>query len=593
MQGEGIVERIDFSTPEGREVFRHSASHIMAQAVKRLYPEAKLGIGPAIEDGFYYDFDLPRTLSEEDLPEIEKEMQKIIEEDLPFVREELPKEEARKLFESLGEKYKVELIDEIEDEVVSIYRNGEFVDLCRGPHLPSTGYVKAFKLLSVAGAYWRGDERNPMLQRIYGTAFPTREELEDYLARLEEAKKRDHRKLGVQLDLYSIRDEVGPGLVLWHPKGATVRRIIEDFWREEHIKRGYQIIYTPHIARINLWEKSGHLAHFADMMYSPMEVEGQKYLLKPMNCPFHIQIYKSSLRSYKELPIRYAELGTVYRYERSGVLHGLLRVRGFTQDDAHIFCMPEQIYDEVLGVIDLAEYMIRTFGYEDFLIELSVRDPENKEKYLGEDEGWERAESILAQALEKKGLPYKIMEGEAKFYGPAIDIKLKDSLGRAWQGPTIQFDFNLPRRLDVTYIGPDGKEHFVTMIHRTVLGTMERFIGGLVEHYGGAFPPWLAPVQVVVMNITDAQADYAREVAERLREEGLRVELDLRGDKINSKIRDAQLQKIPYMIIVGEKEKNNRTLALRKRTGEQEYGVKIEEFINEIKQRIKDKSLKI
>lgn len=549
------------------EVYRHSTSHILAQAVKRLFPDVKLAIGPAIENGFYYDFERATPFTPDDLDRIEKEMRKIIGEDLPIVREEVSKEDAVRLFQKLGEEYKLELLEDIPDDAVSLYWQGEFVDLCRGPHLPSTGKVKAFKLLNVAGAYWRGDEKREMLQRIYGTAFPRESELEAYLKTLEEAARRDHRKLGKELDLFSLHEEAGAGLVYWHPKGASVRRIIEDFWRSEHIKRGYDIVYSPHIARRDLWEISGHWGWYRENMYSPIDIDGVEYLLKPMNCPFHILMYKSRTRSYRELPIRWAELGTVYRYERSGVLHGLQRVRGFTQDDAHLFVRPDQLEDEIVGVIDLMQFMMKSFGYSEYLIELSVRDPQNKEKYAGSDEIWDLAESALVRALERVDLPYTRMEGEAKFYGPAIDVKIKDAIGRAWQGPTIQVDFNLPERFDLEYTGEDNAPHRPVMIHRTVLGSMERFFAGLIEHYAGAFPVWLAPVQVRVMPIAERHIDRAREIQRDLMVAGLRVEVDSRNEKIGYKVRDAELQRIPYMIVIGDREIENNLVSVRSRRG--------------------------
>jgi len=585
---DGTLEFLDFESPEGKEIFRHSASHIMAQAVKELFPEAKLGIGPAIEDGFYYDFEMPRSFTPEDLKKIEERMAEIIKKNLPLVRKEISKEDAKRYFEEKGERFKLELLGEL-DERVTLYQQNDFVDLCLGPHVPSTSRIKAFKLLSIAGAYWRGDERNPMLQRIYGTAYETEEDLKKHLELIEEAKRRDHRKLGTELDLYSIKEEMGPGLVLWHPKGAIIRKVIEDFWREVHFARGYELVYSPHIAKVELWEVSGHLSYYREMMYSPMEMEGQSYLLKPMNCPFHVQIYKSKLRSYRDLPIRYAELGTVYRYERSGVLHGLLRVRGFTQDDAHIFCTPEQLREEILGVVDLSKEMAEIFGYTELEVELAIRDPGNKSKYLGDDEGWNRAEEILAWALSKKGLAYQKIEGEAKFYGPAIDIKLKDCLGRSWQGPTIQFDFNLPERFGVVYVGKDGKEHHPLMIHRTVLGAMERFIGGLVEHYAGAFPLWLAPVQVRVLTITDRELPYAQEIYLKLREIGFRAELDDRNEKVGLKIRQAEMEKIPYMLVIGPEEVGKKLLSVRKRKEGDLGKLGLEDFVERIKGEVASK----
>jgi len=560
------LEILTFEDELGREAYRHSTSHILAQAVKRLFPAAKLAIGPPIEEGFYYDFD-NRPFTPEDLAAIEAEMKKIIAEDLPLRRKELPRQEAVRLFESRGETYKLELLKEIADERVSIYEQGEFADLCRGPQLPSTGRIGAFKLLSVAGAYWRGDERNPMLSRIYGTAFPTQEALEDYLRRLEEAKKRDHRLLGRQLDLFSTNDLIGPGLILWHPKGALIRQIIEDFWRQEHRKHGYQIVFTPHIGRANLWETSGHLSFYKDGMYAPMEIEGDPYYIKPMNCPFHIFIYKSALRSYRDLPMRLCELGTVYRYERSGTLYGMLRVRGFTQDDAHIFCTLEQLQEEVGKCLDFVLFMIRTFGYEDFDIRLSVRGgPGDKKQYMGSDEDWERAETTLQQVLASRDLAYQRDEGEAVFYGPKIDMKLLDAIGKSWQGPTIQFDFNIPTRFNLEYIGPQGDRLRPFMVHRALLGSMERFCAGLIEHYAGAFPLWLAPVQVRIIPIADRHQEYARKLLSELLANDVRAEIDDRRETMGNKIRQAQTEKIPYMLIIGDREMESNSVAVRERT---------------------------
>ncbi len=544
------------------EKIRHSASHVMAEAVQSLFPDAKFGIGPVIEDGFYYDFDLPRALTPEDLPLIESKMAETIASDVPFLREEMDKEDARRVF--AHQPYKLELIDELPDEQVTIYQQGSFTDLCKGPHVGSTGEIKAFKLLSIAGAYWRGDEHRPMLQRIYGVAFETKEELEHHLEKLAEAAKRDHRKLGKELDLFSFHEEAGPGLVHWHPKGAVVRRIIEDFWIEEHIKRGYEIVYTPHIAKLDLWKTSGHWELYHEYLYSPMDVEGQEYLIKPMNCPAHILMYKTRLRSYRELPIRWAELGTVYRFERSGVLHGLTRVRGFTQDDAHIFCRPDQLEDEVVGVMEFAFFMMRTFGFKEYEIVLATRP----EKHAGTVEMWEEATETLERALKRLGLRYQIDPGGGVFYGPKIDTKLQDALGRAWQGPTNQVDFNLPQRFEVNYVGTDGVEHPVVMVHRTVLGSMERFFGCLIEHYGGAFPVWLAPVQAVVIPIADRHLEYAFQVEAELKASGMRAQVDARSERMNLKIREAQLQKIPYMLIVGDKEMEAAMVSVRLRSGE-------------------------
>lgn len=559
------------------DIMRHSAAHIMAQAVQSLFPEAKFGIGPAIEDGFYYDFELPRTLTLEDLPLIEAKMKKIIDADVPFIKEEISKEAARKLF--AGQPYKLELIEELPDATVTIYRQGSFTDLCRGPHVASTGQVKAFKLTRVAGAYWRGDETRPMLQRIYGVAFESQAELEDYLARQAEALKRDHRKLGKELDLFSIHEEIGPGLICWHPKGALIRQTIEDFWKAEHAKRGYQLVYTPHIAKKELWKKSGHLDFYRDYLYPPMEIEGQEYLIKPMNCLGHILIYKSQLRSYRDLPLRYAELGTVYRYERSGVLYGLARVRGFTQDDAHIFCRPDQIETEVVEVVRLAQFMMSTFGFDRYELLLSTRP----EKYTGTLEIWEKATESLQHVLESLSLPYSIDPGEGVFYGPKIDIKLRDAVGHDWQGPTIQVDFNLPERFDVCYIGDDGSEHRAIMIHRTVLGSMERFLACLVEHYAGAFPVWLSPVQAIIIPVADRHIDYARQIKRELDEENIRSQVDERPERMNLKIRESQLQKIPYMIIIGDKEVASSNISLRLRSGE-DMGL---QTVSQVKTRIK------
>ena len=534
----------------------------MAEAVAQLFPGARFGIGPTIADGFYYDFDLPRPLTPDDLPAIEARMAEIIAADVPFTREEVGKEEARRIFAE--QPYKLELIDEIEGDTVSVYRSGSFIDLCRGPHVSSAGEIKAYKLLSIAGAYWRGDEGRPMLQRIYGAAFESEGELTAHLDRLAEAAKRDHRRLGRELDLFSIHDEVGPGLVHWHPKGALVRRIVEDFWVAEHRKRGYDIVYTPHIAKLDLWKQSGHWELYHEHLYSPMDVDGQLYLIKPMNCNGHIMMYKSRLRSYRELPLRWAELGTVYRYERSGVLHGLTRVRGFTQDDAHIFCRPDQLEDEVVAVVEFALFMMRTFGFEEYEVYLSTRP----EKYAGTLEMWEEATQTLERALTRLGVAYTVDPGEGVFYGPKIDIGLKDALGRAWQGPTTQVDFNLPQRFDVTYVDSDGAERTVVMVHRTVLGSMERFLGCLIEHYGGAFPFWLAPVQAVIIPIADRHADYAFAVEAELKGSGVRAQADARSERMNAKIREAQVQKVPCMLIVGDREVETGTVSVRLRSGE-------------------------
>jgi threonyl-tRNA synthetase len=536
----------------------------MAHAVKELFPGTKLAIGPAIADGFYYDIDCDHSITQDDLPKIEKKMKEIIKAKNSFVRKEMSRDSAIELFSNLGETYKLELLDEVEDETVSVYEEGGFVDLCRGPHLESTGKVKAFKLLSVAGAYWRGDEKNKMLQRIYGTAFSTKDELKEHLEFLEEVKKRDHRRLGKELDLFSLNDDIGAGLVLWHPRGAAIRRVIENFWLEEHHKAGYQILYTPHMAKLDMWRKTGHLDFYSENMYSPMEIEGLEYEIKPMNCPFHVSIFKSHLRSYRELPLRYAELGTVYRYERSGVLHGLLRVRGFTQDDAHIFCREDQIDDEVLRVLDFTLFILKTFGFTDYDIYLSTRP----DKYVGTEDGWKKATDALKKALVDKGLKYEVDPGEGVFYGPKIDIKVRDSLGRQWQCSTIQVDFNIPERLDINYRGSDSTDYRPIMIHRALMGSLERFFGVLIEHYAGAFPLWLAPVQVSLLTIAERHGDYARNIVDLLLEEGLRVDIDDDNEKIGKKIRKATISKTPYMCIIGDKEMENNTVTIRKRKGD-------------------------
>ena len=558
-----LIEPLFFSSPEGQEVYHHSSAHILAQAVKELYPEVQLAIGPPIEDGFYYDFDLGRPFTPEDLKKIERKMKEIVTARYSFERKILPKQEAIRFFQERGEHYKVEMIQEMpEDEIVTIYEQGPFSDLCRGPHVISTRHITAFKLLSAAGAYWRGDERKPMLQRIYGTSFPSREALDTHLERLEEAKRRDHRRLAKALDLYSIVDDVGPGLVIWHPKGAKIRKLIEDHWREQHERHGYDFVYSPHIARLDLWKQSGHLDFYRENMYAPMSIDGVDYELKPMNCPFHILIYKSHLRSYRDLPIRYAELGTVYRYERSGVLHGLMRVRGFTQDDAHIFCRPDQVEGEILNVLELTVSTLRQFGFNDYEICVSTRP----EKAVGSVENWKRATSALESALKTRNMPYRIDPGEGVFYGPKIDLKIKDVLGRAWQCTTVQVDFNLPERFNLSYIGEDGKEHQPIMIHRALMGSIERFFGILIEHYAGAFPLWLAPVQIKILPITDHQHAYAAEVETALSKTGFRVELDLRNEKVGLKIREAEVAKIPYMIILGAREAEGKKLSIRRRS---------------------------
>ena len=546
-----------------RRRIRHSAAHVMADVVTRMFPEVKLAIGPPTEDGFYYDFLAPQPFRDEDLERIEGEMRQIIAQDLAFEYAEYPREEALGL--NAAEPLKLEIIREIPaDEPISTYKHGDFEDLCAGPHVPSTGGIPAFKLLSVAGAYWRGDENRPMLQRIYGTAFESQQALDEHLARLEEAKRRDHRLLGRELDLFSVHDETGPGLIVWHPKGARLRGIVEDFWKQRHYAAGYDLVYTPHIGRSTLWETSGHLDFYKENMYAAMEMDGQDYYLKPMNCPFHILYYRTAMRSYRELPMRVGELGSVYRYERGGVLHGLLRVRGMTQDDAHIFCRPDQVVDEVNAVLDLDFGILRTMGFSDFEVMLSTRP----EKAVGDAAQWELATDSLRQTLEARGMPFGVDEGGGAFYGPKIDIHIRDAIGRMWQCTTVQFDFNLPQRFGLTYIGDDGKEHQPYMVHRALLGSLERFTGVLIEHYGGAFPVWLAPVQAVVIPIADRHLDYAAEVQTQLAAAGARVQTDARGERMNAKIREAQLQKIPYMLVVGDREAAAGAAAVRLRSGE-------------------------
>lgn len=574
---------ITLDSKEGLEIYRHTSAHIMAQAVKRIYGDVKLAIGPAIEDGFYYDFDLEERLSQEDFDRIEEEMRKIIKEDLPITRKVLDKEEALRLMKEKGEGYKVELIQEMEDEEISFYEQGEFIDLCRGPHLPSTGRVKAFKLLNVAGAYWRGDEKNKMLQRIYATAFAKQSELEQYLERLEEAKKRDHRKLGKELDLFSFHDE-GRGFPFIHPKGMVLRNELIDFWKKEHRKAGYEEVMTPIILNQSLWKQSGHWDHYQENMYFT-EIDDELHSIKPMNCPGGILIYKSKMRSYRDLPIRMAELGVVHRHEKSGTLHGLMRVRNFTQDDAHIFCLPSQIVDELTGVIKLVDTIYSAFGFN-YKVELSTR-PENS---MGSEEMWELATEALKEAIEKNGLPYEINEGDGAFYGPKIDFHLEDSLGRTWQCGTIQLDFQMPERFDLNYIGEDGKEHRPVMIHRAIYGSLERFMGILIEHFGGAFPVWLAPVQVKILPVSDDQLAYAEQLRAELEKEEIRVDVDAANEKLGYKIRQAQLEKVPYMLVVGKNEAENKTVAVRDRKEGDLGAMSIDEFRNKVLAEIREKT---
>ncbi|PIS12529.1 threonine--tRNA ligase [candidate division WWE3 bacterium CG09_land_8_20_14_0_10_47_33] len=576
------------ATSKKLETIRHSAAHVLAMVVIKLYPGAKPTIGPTIKEGFYYDFSLPKPISEEDLPKIEEEIKKIIAAKLSFKRTFLTRAEARKYYRD--NPFKLELISDIEGEKISFYQTGEFLDLCRGPHVSNTGKIGAFKLTHLAGAYWRGSEKNPMLTRIYGTVFPTKEKLVQYLKKVEEAGKRDHRTLGAKLDLFSINEEVGPGLILWHPKGALIRTILEDYWREKHKAGGYQFVFTPHIGRSVLWERSGHLKWFKENMYSAIDVEGDEYYLKPMNCPFHMMIYKSQTRSYRDLPLRLAELGTVYRFERSGVLHGMTRVRGFTQDDAHIFCTPNQIEEEITKTLKFCLDFLKVFGLT-LSAELSVRDPTTPQKYAGSNKDWQMAESVLIKALKAAKLPFKRMEGEAIFYGPKIDLKAYDALDRPWQTSTIQFDFNLPERFNLCFINERGEKQTPYMVHRALYGSLERFFPILVEHFAGALPVWLAPLQVMIIPITKDDNQYGMKVEKKLKEIGLRVELDSRSETMQAKIRDAQLQKVPYMLIVGEKERKAGTVSERGRSG-RDYGqIDLDKFISNIKKEIENKSL--
>jgi threonyl-tRNA synthetase len=579
--------------PEALEVYRHSSAHLMAAAVLELFPETKLGHGPATESGFFYDFYREKPFTPEDLEAIEKKMQELAKQDLPYAREFLPREEGLERFKSEGDFMKCHFIEQFTtpDEKISIYKTGKFTDFCRGPHIPSTGRIKAFKLLNIAGAYWLGDEKNPQLQRIYGTSFFSKKDLDDYLNKMEEAKKRDHRVLGKQLDLFSIQELAGPGLIFWHPKGGLIRKEMEDWMRDEYLKRGYSLVFTPHVARTDLWKTSGHAGYYAQNMFTPMELDDAEYRMKPMNCPFHILIYRDSLKSYRELPVRLGELGTVYRYERSGVMHGLLRVRGFTQDDAHIFCTPEQIEDEVVGCIDFALAVLKTYGFDQYQVELSTWDPNDQKTYAGRPEQWEMAQRSLEQALIRREIPYKTIPGEAAFYGPKIDIKLVDAIGRLWQLSTVQFDFTLPERFELEYVGEDGKRHQPLMVHRALYGSVERFFGVLIEHYAGAFPVWLSPVQVVVIPIGEKHHAYASEIGEKLKAEGIRVHVDNRNEKMNAKIREHAMQKIPFQLVVGDKEMDAMQVNVRVRGQEKAEGsVPIGEFIARVKKLIQEKS---
>ncbi len=578
--------------PEALEVYRHSSAHLMAAAVLELFPETKLGHGPATESGFFYDFYREKPFTPEDLEAIEKKMQELVKQDLPYAREFLPRTEGLERFKSEGDFMKCHFIEQFTqpDEKISIYKTGKFTDFCRGPHIPSTGRIKAFKVLSIAGAYWLGDEKNPQLQRIYGTSFFSKKDLDEYLHKLEEAKKRDHRVLGKQLDLFSIQELAGPGLIFWHPKGGLIRKEMEDWMRNEYLKRGYSLVYTPHVARTDLWKTSGHEGYYAQNMFTPMELDDAVYRMKPMNCPFHILIYRDSLKSYRDLPVRLGELGTVYRYERSGVMHGLLRVRGFTQDDAHIFCTPEQIEDEVVGCIDFALATLHTYGFDQFQVELSIWDPADRKTYAGQDDQWELAQRSLENALKRRNIEYKTIPGEAAFYGPKIDIKLVDAIGRLWQLSTVQFDFTLPERFGLEYVGEDGKRHQPLMVHRALYGSEERFFGVLLEHYAGAFPVWLSPVQVVVIPIGEKHHAYANEVGEKLKAAGVRVHVDLRNEKMNAKIREHAMQKVPFQLVLGDREMEAGEVNVRVRGQEKAEGsVKAEAFVERVKGLIESK----
>jgi threonyl-tRNA synthetase len=578
--------------PDAVQVFRHSAAHLLAAAVLELYPNVKLGIGPPIENGFFYEFVRPEPFTPEDLAKIEAKMHELAAKDVPNERKFIPKPEAVELYRNSNQEFKCELVEEKAIEpMVSFYTTGKFMDFCRGPHIPSTGRIKAFKLMNVAGAYWKGQEGNPQMQRIYGACFVDQKDLDEYLHKLEEAKRRDHRKLGQELDLFSIEEDAGPGLVFWHPKGGIIRRVMEDWLREALTRHGYDLVFTPHVMRRHLWEISGHTGFYKDNMFGPMEVEKDDYQLKPMNCPGHILIYRSRLRSYRELPVRLAELGTVYRYERSGVLHGLLRVRGFTQDDAHIFCMPEQIEKEVQDCVEFAWEVLRVFGFDRYEVELSGGDSSRPQDYAGTPEEWKHAEDALTNTLKRMNVPYKYMPGEAAFYGPKIDVKLVDAIGRPWQLTTVQFDFNLPRRFKLEYVGEDGSRHQPLMVHRALWGSVERFFGVLIEHYAGAFPAWLAPVQASVLPLSEKTIDYAQKVTQRLKEAGIRVHLDDRNEKLQAKIRDAQLQKIPYMLVLGGKEAEAGTVSVRHRTKGDLGPRPLDQFLADLRQEIDSRAV--
>jgi threonyl-tRNA synthetase len=577
--------------PEALEVYRHSSAHLLAAAVLELFPETKLGHGPSTDSGFFYDFYRPTPFSPEDLEKIEKKMQELVQQNIPYAREFLPRDQGLAEFKKEGDFMKCHFIEQFTkpDEKISIYRTGKFTDFCRGPHIPSTGKIKAFKLLNIAGAYWLGDERNPQLQRIYGTAFFSKKDLDDYLHKIEESKKRDHRVLGQQLDLFSIQELAGPGLIFWHPKGGIIRKEMEDWMRAEYLKRGYSLVYTPHVARRQLWQTSGHEGYYAQNMFDVMELDDAEYRMKPMNCPFHILIYKDSLKSYRDLPVRLGELGTVYRYERSGVMHGLLRVRGFTQDDAHIFCTPEQIENEILGCIDFALEVLKDFGFDQYQTDLSTWDPKDHKNFLGTEEQWELGNRSLENALKRRNIEYKVIPGEAAFYGPKIDVKLVDAIGRAWQLSTIQFDFNLPQRFGLEYVAEDGSRKQPLMVHRALYGSVERFFGVLIEHYAGAFPVWLSPVQAVMIPISERHAEYAQKVADQLKAAGVRVHVDARNEKMNAKIREHAMQKVPFLLVMGDKEAEAGRVNVRTRGKEKTEDMPVAEFVEKIKTLIAEK----
>jgi threonyl-tRNA synthetase len=581
--------------PESLEVFRHSSAHLLAAAVLELFPETKLGHGPATESGFFYDFYRPTPFTPEDLEKLEKKMQELVQQNLPYAREFLPREQGLEEFKKDGDFMKCHFIEQFTkpDDKISIYRTGKFTDFCRGPHIPSTGKIKAFKLFNIAGAYWLGKEGNPQLQRIYGTSFYSKKDLDEYLKQQEETKKRDHRLLGQQLDLFSIQELAGPGLIFWHPKGGIIRKEMEDWMREEYIKRGYSLVYTPHVARRQLWQTSGHEGYYAENMFDLMELDDAEYRLKPMNCPFHILIYKDSLKSYRDLPVRLGELGTVYRYERSGVMHGLLRVRGFTQDDAHIFCTPEQIEGEVNGCIDFALDVLKDFGFDKFQVELSTWDPNDRKNFVGSEEQWNMSTGLLETVLKKRSIEYKTIPGEAAFYGPKIDVKLVDAIGRLWQLSTVQFDFNLPQRFNLEYVSEDGSRKQPLMVHRALYGSVERFFGVLIEHYAGAFPVWLSPVQAVMIPIAERHVEYANKIAAQLKEVGVRVHVDGRNEKMNSKIREHAMQKVPFLLVVGDKEAEAVKVNVRTRGKEKTEDMPAAEFVEKIKGLIANKSTQL